>query len=106
MAIYTLSFDSTEYVDVRGCTAGQTTSIISLKVTYWIVIVTSVFAMMYYKVGIGYLYGITYYYSIVDIVLSQNLYTSRGLYFTVSMMSSFSKIIPQFLRELCLTIGT
>ena len=102
---YTLSFDSTECVNVRSCTAGQTTLVILLTVTYWIVIVTLVFAMMYYKVGIGYLYGITYYYSIVDIVLSQNLYTSRVLYFTVNIMSSFSKIIPQFLGELCLTTG-
>ena len=61
--------------------------------------------MMYYKVGIGYLYSITYYYSIVDILLSQNLYTSRGFYLTVSITSSFSKITPQFLGELCLTTG-
>ena len=55
--------------------------------------VASVFATMYYKVGIGYLYGYTYYYSIMDILLSQNLYVSRGLYLTVNMMSSFSKNI-------------
>ena len=67
--------------------------------------VTSVFAMMYYKVGIRYLYSITYYYSIVDILLSENLHASRGLYLTVSIISSFSKITPQFLGELCLTTG-
>ena len=67
--------------------------------------VTIVFAMMYYKVGIGYLYSITYYYSIADIVLSQNLQASRGLYLTVSIISSFTKITPQFLGELCLTTG-
>ena len=60
---------------------------------------------MYFKVGIGYLYSITYYYSIVDILLSQNLYASRGFYLTVTIMSSFSKITPQFLGELCLTTG-
>ena len=64
-----------------------------------------VFAIMYYKVGIGYLYCITYYYSIVDILLGQSLEASRGLYVTVSIMSSFSKITPQFLGELCLTTG-
>ena len=67
--------------------------------------VTLVFAMMYYKVGTGYLYSITYYYSIVDILLSQNLYVSRELYLTVNIMYSFSKITPQFLGELCLTTG-
>ena len=60
-----------------------------------------VFAMMYFKVPIGYLYSITYYYSIVDILLSENLQASRGLYLTVSILSSFSKITPQFLGELC-----
>ena len=102
---YTLSFDSTECVSIQSCTAGQTVLVILLTVTYWIVIVILVFAIMYYRVGIGYLYCVTYYYSIVDIVLSQNLQSSRGLYLTVSITSSFSKITPQFLGELCLTTG-
>ena len=102
---YTLSFDSTECVNIKSCTAGQTALVILLSMTYWAVMVMLVFAMMYYSVGIGYLYSITYYYSIVDILLSQNLYASRGLYLTVNMISSFSKITPQFLGELCLTTG-
>ena len=102
---YTLSFDSPECVNVDSCTAGQTVLVILLTVIYWIVMVTLVFAMMYYKVGIGYLYSITYYYSIVDILLSQNLQASRGLYLTVNIISSFSKITSQFLGELCLTTG-
>ena len=102
---YTLSFDSTECVNVDSCTAGQTVLVILLTVIYWIVMVTLVFAMMYYKVGIGYLYSITYYYSIVDILLSENLHASRGLYLTVSIISSFSKLTPRFLGELCLTTG-
>ena len=102
---YTLSFDSTDCVSVESCTAGQTVLVVLLTVTYWIVMVILVFAIMYYKVGIGYLYCITYYYSIVDILLSQHLQASRGLFLTVSIMSSFSKITPQFLGELCLTTG-
>ena len=94
---YTLSFDSTECVNVDSCSAGQTVLVTLLTVTYWIVMVTLVFVMMYYKVGIGYLYGITYYYSILDILLNQNSQTSRGLQLTVNIMSSFSKITPQFL---------
>ena len=100
---YTLSFDSTECVDVDNCTAGQTVLVILLTVIYWIAMFTLVFAIMYYKVGIGYLYSITYYYSIVDILLSQNMHASRGLYLTTTILSSFSKITPQFLGELCLT---
>ena len=102
---YTLSFDSPECVSIQNCTAGQTVLVILLTVTYWIVMVILVFFIMYYRVGIGYLYCITYYYSIVDIILSQNLQASRGLNLTVSIMSSFSKITPQFLGELCLTTG-
>ena len=102
---YTLSFDSPECVNVENCMAGQKVLVILLTVIYWIVMVTLVFAMMHYKVPIGYLYSITYYYSIVDILLSQNLQASKGLYLTVNIMSSFSKIIPQFLGELCLTTG-
>ena len=102
---FTLSFDSTECVNADSCTAGQTVLVIMLTVIYWIVMVTLVFAMMYYKVPIGYLYSITYYYSIVDILLSQNLQDFRGFYLTVSIISSFSKITPQFLGELCLTAG-
>ena len=102
---YTLSFDSTECVNVDSCTAGQTVLVILLTVTYWIVMVVAVFAIMYYQVEIGYLYSITYYYSIVDILLSQTLQASRALYLTVSIISSFSKITPQFLGDLCLTTG-
>ena len=102
---YTLSFDSTECVNTKNCTAGHTVSVTLLTIIYWIVMVTLVFALMHYKVEIGYLYGITYYYSIVDILLNQNLYASKGFYLTVTIMSSFSKIIPQFLGELCLSTG-
>ena len=73
---YTLSFDSTECVDIETCTAGHTILVTSLTVIYWIVMVTLVFALMYFKVEIGYLYSITCYYSIVDIILSQILYSS------------------------------
>ena len=70
---YTLSFDSTECVNVESCTTGQTVLVSILTAIYWIVMVTLVFVMMYFKVDIGYLYSITYYYSIVDILLSQSL---------------------------------
>ena len=67
--------------------------------------VALIFGMMYYNVGIGYLYSITYYYGVVDTLLSQNLQASRALDLTIRLMSSFSKMIPQFSGELCLTTG-
>ena len=102
---YTLSFDSTECVSIESCTAGQTVLVILLTVAYWIVMIALIFGMMYYRAGIGYLYSITYYYSIVDFLLSQNLQGSRGLYLTVNIISSFSRITPQFLGEFCLANG-
>ena len=100
---YTLSFDSSECVNVENCTAVQTVLIVILTVIYWTIMMIVIFGLMYYKVGIGYLYSITYYYSVVDILLSQNMYVSGELYLAISIMSSFAKITPQFLGELCLT---
>ena len=95
---YTLSFDSVECVK---CTTGQTVLVVTLLITYWIVIVILVFIMTYYHVGTGYLYAITYYNSMLDILLGQNFYLSQGFFTTVSIFSSFAKITPQFLGQLC-----
>ena len=99
---YTLSFDSVQCVNVNKCTTEQTVMVVTLSMIYWIVIVIAVFIMSYYHVGIGYLYAITYYYSMLDILLSQNLYQSKGLFTAVSIVSSLAKITPQFLGQLCL----
>ena len=49
-----------------------------------------------------YLYGIIYFYSIVDIVLVDKLYISDGVFYTVTGLSSFAKLTPQFLGKFCL----
>ena len=103
---YSLSFDSTECIHVNECTVGQTILLVTLIILYWIAIVVVVFVMMYFKVEIGYLYGITYYYSIVDILLSQNWFLSNNqLYTLINVMSSITKITPQFLGHMCLVQG-
>ena len=99
---YTLSFDSPECVEIENCTTGQTILVITLSLLYWIAVVVTVFVMMYFKVTIGSLYAIIYYYSVVDILLSQVLFISNELYTTVNIMSSFAKLTPQFLGQLCL----
>ena len=76
--------------------------VITLSLLYWIAVVVAVFVMMYFKVTVGSLYAIIYYYSIVDILLSQVLYISNELYTTVNIMSSLAKLTPQFLGKLCL----
>ena len=99
---YTLSFDSPECVEMHKCTTGQTILVITLSLLYWIAVVVTVFVMMYFKVTIGSLYAIIYYYSVVDILLSQVLFISNELYTTVNIMSSLAKLTPQFLGQLCL----
>ena len=98
---YTLSFDSVECVHLNECSIGWTILVLALVVLYWIVIIVAVFSLMYFKVAVGYLYGITYYYSVVDLLLSQNWYQSEALYTTINIMSSVANIIPQFLGQFC-----
>ena len=99
---YSLSFDSNDCVEVNKCTTGQTVLVITLSLLYWIAVVVAVFVMMYFKVTVGSLYAIIYYYSVLDILLSRVLFISNGLYTTVNIMSSLAKLTPQFLGQLCL----
>ena len=98
---YTLSFDSVECVDVSECNTGKTILVFALILLYWIAIIVAVFSLMHFEVGIGYLYVITYYYSVVDLLLNQNWYPSNALYTIINVISSFAKIIPQFLGQFC-----
>ena len=58
---YSLSFDSTDCIDATTCTIGQTILLIILMIVYWLTISVAVFVMMYFRIEIGYFYGITYY---------------------------------------------
>ena len=98
---YTLSFDSVECINVKECSTGNTILVLALMLLYWIIIITAVFSLMHFKVGMGYLYAITFYYSVVDLLLSQSFYPSDALYTVINIMSSVAKIIPQFLRQFC-----
>ena len=101
---YTLSY-AAECVSVNKCSVGWTVLAVTLTMLYWIVIVIGVFAMMYYKLPIGYLYAITYYYSMVDVLLNQYLYIYPSLHTTINIISSVFKLDPQFLGQLCLVKG-
>ena len=103
---YTLPFNSAECIDIKECTIGQAILIVALVSIYWVIIIITIFIMMYFKTEIGYLYGITYYYSIVDIVLTQNWFLSnKQLYTLINVISSITKITPQFLGHFCLVQG-
>ena len=99
---YTLSFDSPQCIEINNCTVGQTVLVIALSSLYWIIVIVAVFVMMYFKVSIGSLYAIMYYYSVVDILFRQTTSISNGLYTTINIMSSLAKLTPQFLGQLCL----
>ena len=102
---WTLSFDSVECVPTDKCTTGQTALIVTLTVLYWIGILTAAFAIMYYKVPVGYLYAISYYYSMLDVWLDQTLQLSQSLLITFNSLSSIARVTPQFLGQLCLIKG-
>ena len=102
---YTLSFDSIDCISMDSCNVGQTLLVITMSFLYWIAVIAVVFGMMYFKIKIGYLYGITFYYSIIDIILKNALFVSDSLYQLVITLASFSKLLPQFLGRLCFVKG-
>ena len=99
---YTLSYASADCISINKCSTILIILVVTLTVLYWFVIVAAIFIITYYQVGIGYFYVLTYYYSVIDIILSQHTDLSDGLYITVTIMSSIAKISPQFLGQLCL----
>ena len=103
---YTLPYYSSECVSIDKCTMTWTIVIIILTVLYWVAIVAVVFIMMHYQINIGKLYAITYYYSIVDVLLSDNSDNfPDGLYTFINVVYSIAKLTPQFLGKLCLIEG-
>ena len=102
---YTLSFDSIDCISVDQCTIGQTVLVITMSFLYWITVIVVVFFMMYFRIQIGYLYGITFYYSILDILLVEAVQFDRRLYQLVAIFSSIAKLLPQFLGQLCFVKG-
>ena len=102
---YTLAYDSPDCINADKCSAGMTILVIVLTILYWIAIVAVVFSLMYFQFQIssGYVYGIIYYYSIVDILLGNNI--SDEVFQFVTVFSSFAKLTPQLFGELCLVKG-
>ena len=104
---YTLSYDSTDCISTNQCGPGWTILVIVLTCLYWVVIVTGVFGLMYFKsqISLGYLYGLIYYYSIIRILLDNNPHYSDAVFQFASVLSSFAQLTPQFLGKLCFVKG-
>ena len=102
---YTLSFDSSDCISVDNCTMGQTVLVIMMSLLFWVISIIVVFAAMYLKVDIGYLYGITFYYSTIDILVGEVSLLTENVHQVVIILSSVAKLIPQFLGQFCLVKG-
>ena len=103
---YTLAYDSPDCINThKSCSAGMTILVIVLTILYWIAIVAVVFGLMYFQFQIssGYAYGIIYFYSIVDILLVNDV--SKEVSHLVSILSSFAKLTPELFGQLCLVEG-
>ena len=102
---YTLAYDSPDCINRDKCSVGVTILVVVLTILYWITIVVVVFGLMYFQFQIssGYAYGIIYYYSIVDILLVNNV--SEEVFQLVHILSSFAKLTPQLFGHLCLVEG-
>ena len=110
---YTLSYDSVDCVNIDDCHYGYIIAVIFGTLIYWILAIVFLFALMSliikyldYGHGIGYLYGIIYYYSVADILLGQTLSFSSELHILVSILSIFFKLNPGFdLFKFCFVQG-
>ena len=102
---YTLAYDSPDCINTDKCTAGMTILVIVLTILYWIAIVAIVFGLKYFQFQIssGYAYGIIYYYSVVDVLLVNDV--SEEVFQLVGILSSFAKLTPQLFGKLCLVDG-
>ena len=100
---YTLAYDAIECISTERCSTGMIVLTVFLTILYWIAIVTAVFGLMYLKsdLSLGYLYGVTFYYSVVDILLGANLYISYGVFQFTTILTSAAKLAPRFLGQLC-----
>ena len=102
---YTLAYNSPDCISIDKCSPGIIVLVIILTALYWIAIVIILFGMAYIfntkQVSPGYLYGIVYFYSIVDILLATNFHKANEVFYTAVILSSFVKLNPQFLGRLC-----
>ena len=102
---YTLSFDSVDCISKEKCNTGQTVLVITMSFLYWIAAIAVTFGIMYFNIEIGYLYGITFYYSIIDMLLEKTSPNNESVYQLVTILSSTAKLLPKFLGRLCFVEG-
>ena len=104
---YTLAYDSPKCISDDKCSPGITVLVVLLTIIYWVLIVAVVFAVMHFnnRVLSGCVYGILYYYSIVDILIGNTLHIHESTFQAIAIISSFAKLKPQAFGRLCFVKG-
>ena len=104
-----LSFDSNHCVKKSSCFTGVTVVILISCFLYCGLLIGIIIVLKNFdfEIGIGYAYGILYFYSIIDILLEDQLSVSDdAVYKFVAILSGFAKLTPQFLATLCFVDST
>ena len=102
---YTLAFDFHDCVSISSCSSGITVVIVMCVIIYWILVIVIILWLMYFQINVGYLYGIIYYYSVVDILLGHILNYSSSFDAIERVISSMVKLSHRFLGKLCFLQG-
>ena len=102
---YTLAFNFHDCVSINSCSPGITIVIVMCVIIYWILVIVIILWLMYFQINVGYLYGIIYYYSVVDILLGHILNYSSSFDVIEIIVSSVVKLSPRFLGKLCFLQG-
>lgn len=105
---YNLAYDSPDCVPDSHCSAWWTVMVIILTIIYWIVASVTIVFVMYFITAptmLGYVYGITYFYSVVDLFVSNELPISNGMMQFIEILSGLVNLTPRFLGSLCLVKG-
>ncbi|XP_065911404.1 uncharacterized protein [Dysidea avara] len=102
---YTLSFEFDDCISTDDCTYGMTVLVIVCSLLFWIAVIALALGLMYFQINVGYLYGIIYYYSMIAVLLGQIWNYSDELDIINKVLSSFIRLNPGFLGNLCFVEG-
>ena len=105
---FTLAYASLNCISTQQCSPRSTIIVVVLTFVYWIVITTGLFVLTYHfggKISFSYFSGIIYFYSVVDILLTYNLYITDSVFYVVAVLSIFARLTPMVLGKLCFVEG-
>ena len=103
---YILPFDSNDCIHNKNCHLWQSFLVVIVTMLYWIVVIFTIRLVMYFvkiEAITGYVYGIIFFYSILDLLIDKNLIVSEGLIDFVSVISALFNLSPIFIGKLCLS---